>query len=128
MPGYLPSVLILLVCWIASLAILFLFLESWWGLPERDRFVARRASGAYGICSVFLIMRGPAESIERTVRSVFSQSYPFLELFLIFPEDDARNAALARELRMSRTHVAVRLVPVPYPVETAADRIRALEH
>src|SRR5262245_10764523 len=127
MPAYLPSVL-LSVCWIASLAILLLFLESWFGLPDRDRFVARRASGAYGICSVFLIMRGSAADIERTIRSIFSQSYPFLELFLLFPEDDAVSGSLAQEFRAARTHVAVRLVPVPQNVETPADRIRALEH
>jgi hypothetical protein len=128
MPAYLPSVVLLSLCWIASLAILFFFLESWFGIPERDRFVARRASGAYGICSVFLIMRGPAAGIERTVRSVFGQSYPFLELFLIFPDDDATASALAHEFRASRTHAAVRLVPVPHETESPADRIRALEH
>ena len=128
MPAYLPSVLLLSFCWIASLAILLLFLESWFGVPERERFVARRASGAYGICSVFLIMRGPASGVEKTVRSVFGQSYPFLELFLIFPDEDAEASALAQEFRASRTHAAVRLVPVPHAVETAADRIRALEH
>ncbi len=128
MPAYLPSALLLSFCWIASLAILLLFLESWFGVPERDRFVARRASGAYGICSVFLIMRGPAAGIERTVRSIFAQSYPFLELFLIFPDDDPVLSALAQEFRASRTHAAVRLVPVPHNVDTSSDRIRALEH
>jgi hypothetical protein len=128
MPAYLPSVLLLSVCWIASLAILLLFLESWFGVPKRDRFVARRASGAYGICSVFLIMRGPASEIERTIRSIFAQSYPFLELFLIFPDEDPVNSALAQEFRATRTHTAVRLVPVPQGVNTPADRIRALEH
>jgi len=128
MPAYLPSVLLLSFCWIASLAILLLFLESWFGVPERERFVARRASGAYGICSVFLIMRGPASGIEKTVRSVFGQSYPFLELFLVFPDDDPLTSALAQEFRATRTHAAVRLVPVSHSVETAADRIRALEH
>jgi len=128
MPPYLPSVFLLAFCWIASSAILLLFLESWFAVPKRDKFVARRASGAYGICSVFLILRGPASEIERTVRSVFGQSYPFLELFLIFPDDDADAAALAQEFRAARTHAAVRLVPVPCAVETATDRIRALEH
>ena len=127
MPAYLPSVLLLSFCWIASLGILLLFLESWFASPERERFVARRASGAYGICSVFVIMRGPAVGIERTIRSIFSQSYPFLELFLIFPDEDPLIAALAQEFRGSRTHTAVRLVPVPHPVESAAERIRALE-
>ena|SRR5688572_21409577 len=128
MPAYLPSVLLLSACWIASLAILLLFLESWFGVPERDRFVARRASGAYGICSVFLIMRGPAAEIEKTIRSVFGQSYPFLELFLIFPDEDSVSSALAQEYKNARSHVAVRPVPVPQGVDTAADRIRALEH
>ena len=81
MPAYLPSVLLLSFCWIASLAILLLFLESWFGVPERDRFVARRASGAYGICSVFLIMRGPAAEIEKTVRSYLRNLIPFLNSF-----------------------------------------------
>ena len=127
MPAYLPSVLLLSFCWIASLAILLLFLESWFASPERERFVARRASGAYGICSVFVIMRGPAAGIERTIRSIFAQSYPFLELFLIFPDEDPVITSLAQEFRGSRTHTAVRLVPVPDRVESAAERIRALE-
>jgi hypothetical protein len=127
MPSYLPSALLLSFCWIATLAILLLFLESWFASPARERFVARRASGAYGICSVFVIMRGPAAAIERTIHSIFSQSYPFLELFLIFPDDDPVATSLAQEFRASRTHTAVRLVPVPHAVESAAERIRALE-
>ena len=127
MPAYLPSALLLSFCWIASLAILLLFLESWFASPGRERFVARRASGAYGICSVFVVLRGSAAAIEKTIHSIFSQSYPFLELFLIFPDDDPITTALAQEFRASRTHTAVRLVPVPYPLESAAERIRALE-
>lgn len=125
---YWPSALLLSFCWIASLAILLLFLESWFASPQRDKFVARRASGAYGICSVFLILRGPAAGIERTVRSILAQSYPFIELFLIFPDDDFMAAALAQEFLSRRTHAAVRLVPVPHDVDSAPDRIRALEH
>lgn len=128
MPASLPSILLLSFCWIASLAILAIFLESWFGVTERNRFVARRASGAYGVCSVFLIMRGSAREVERTVRSIFGQSYPFVELFLIYPEDDDVRSALARELRATRTHAAVRLIPVSHPVELPADRVRALEH
>ena len=127
MPAALPSILLLLFCWLASLAILLIFLESWFGVTERNRFVARRASGAYGVCSVFLILRGSVKDLEKTVRSIFGQSYPFVELFLIYPEDDAILAALAQEFRASRTHVAVRLVSVPHAVESPADRIRALE-
>src|SRR6185503_6967622 len=127
MPAYVPSVLLLSFCWIASLAILFFFLESWFGVSERNRFVARRASGAYGICSVFVIMRGTAADLERTVRSIFGQSYPFIELFLVYREDDTVRSALAHELRALRTHAAVRLVPVSHALESVADRVRALE-
>jgi hypothetical protein len=125
---YWPSALLLLFCWIASLAILLLFLESWFASPQRDRFVARRASGAYGICSIFLILRGPVEEIERTIRSIFTQSYPFIELFLIFPDEDSVAGALAQEFQAARTHASVRLVSVPHLIDSAADRIRALEH
>jgi hypothetical protein len=128
MPAYLPSVLLLAFCWLASSAILLIFLESWFGVSERERFVARRASGAYGICSVFVCMRGSLKDIESTVRSVFGQSYPFVELFLIYPESDPVHTALAQELRVLRSHVAVRLVPVSHALETSADRVRALEH
>jgi hypothetical protein len=128
MPVYLPSVLLLAFCWIASMAILLIFLESWFGVSEPNRFVGRRASGAYGICSVFLPMRGSAKEIEATVRSIFGQSYPFVELFLIYPEDDAILARLANELRSSRTHVAVRVVPVSHALEISPDRVRALEY
>ena len=127
MPASLPSILLLSFCWIASLAILLIFLESWFGRMERNHFVARRASGAYGVCSVFLIMRGSGKDLERTVRSIFGQSYPFLELFLIYPEGDDILAALAQEFLALRTHVAVRLVPVSHPVESSANRVRALE-
>ena len=104
--------LLLSFCWIASLRFFYSSWRAGSAYRRRDRFVARRASGAYGICSVFLIMRGPAPEIERTVRSIFGQSYPFLELFLIFPDDDAVCSALAQEFRAARTHAAVRLVPV----------------
>jgi hypothetical protein len=123
-----PLFLLLSFCWIASLAILAIFLESWFGVSEQNRFVARRASGAYGICSVFVIMRGSVQDLERTVRSVFGQSYPFIELFLIYPEEDSVLSRLAHEFRALRTHAAVRLVSVSHAVETSADRIRALEH
>jgi hypothetical protein len=127
MPASLPSILLLSFCWIAALAILLIFLESWFGVTESNRFVARRASGAYGVCSVFLIMRGSSRDLERTVRSIFGQSYPFVELFLIYPERADVLSALAQEFRALRTHTAVRLVPVPHAMDSPADRIRALE-
>src|SRR5262249_9227521 len=52
---------------------------------------------------------------------------PFIELFLIYFEDDGRHANLAREFR-SGSHVQVRLAPIAHPVQMQDDRIRALEH
>jgi hypothetical protein len=123
---WVPAVL-LFFCWITALATLLVFLESWYALSAKDRFTPRRASGAYGPVTVFLIMRGPVERVEWTIRSILGQSYPFIELFLIYFEEDVRHANLAREFR-SGSHVQVRLAPVLHPVQMADDRIRALEH
>src|SRR5688572_4361095 len=86
---------LLICCWIAALATLLIFLESWFAVSSRSRFVARRASGAYGVLSVFLPMRGSVVQLERTIRSVLGQSYPFLELFLIHSDEDSKHARLA---------------------------------
>jgi hypothetical protein len=118
---------LLFCCWIAALATLLVFLESWFGVSSRSRFIARRASGAYGVLSVFLPMRGSVVQVERTIRSVFSQSYPFLELFLIHHEDDSGHAQLANEFRKMHSHIPVRVVTTSHPIETEHDRTRALE-
>jgi hypothetical protein len=118
---------LLFFCWIAALATLLVFLESWFTVSSHKGFVARRASGAYGVLSVFLPMRGPVVKTERTIRSVFGQSYPFLELFLIHSEDDTRHANLAHEFQSMRSHIPVRVVTTPHSIETAHDRTRALE-
>jgi len=120
------SAILLFFSWIAALSALFVFLESWSFLSARERFVARRASGAYGPVTVFLLMRGPAEALEKTIRSVLAQSYPFLELFLIYFEDDTSAASLAREFRPG-SHVQVRLAPIAHRVRLSDERIRALE-
>jgi hypothetical protein len=71
-------------------------------------------------------MRGPADPIEKTIRSVLGQSYPFLELFLIYFEDDEGAASLAREYR-DGSHVQVRPTPMAHPLRLPDERIRALE-
>jgi hypothetical protein len=118
---------LLFCCWIAALATLLVFLESWFGVSNRTRFIARRASGAYGVLSVFVPMRGPVVQIERTIRSIFGQSYPFLELFLIHYEEDPKHAHLANEFRNMRSHIPVRILTTPHPIDSEHDRTRALE-
>jgi hypothetical protein len=126
--GALLQFVLLFVCWLAALATLLVFLETWVGLSNRSRFIARRASGAYGVITVFVPMRGPREKVERAIRSVYSQSYPFIELVLIYCEEDHRLAKLARNFRVVRSHIPVRVVPTLFPIDSHSDRIRALEH
>jgi len=59
---------LLFVCWLAALATLLVFLESWFGLSGRGRFTVRRASGAYGVISVFVPMHGSSAKVARAVR------------------------------------------------------------
>src|SRR5438445_13609628 len=90
--------LLLFVCWLAALATLLVFLETWFGLSGRNRFIARRASGAYGVITVFVAMYGRRDKLEQTLRSVLGQSYTFIELVLIYCEDNRQLARLAGAL------------------------------
>lgn len=119
---------LLFVCWLAALATLLIFLETWFGFSGRNRFMARRASGAYGVITVFVPMHGSAEKVEEAIRSIFGQSYPFIELVLIYCEEDRRFVQMAKEFRSARSHIPVRAVPTLFPIDASNDRIRALEH
>jgi hypothetical protein len=118
---------LLCLCWLAALATLLIFLETCFALSPRNRFMARRASGAYGVISVLVPMHGSAEKLERTIRSVFNQSYPFIELFLIYPEESLSLAQLAMGFQNSRSHIPVRLVETSFPIVSSTDCTRALE-
>ena len=122
---------LLFVCWLAALATLLVFLETWFGSSSRNRFLARRASGAYGVISIFVPMHGIAEKtqqVERAIRSIFAQSYPFIELVLIYWEEERRFADMAKQFRSGRSHIPVRTVPTLFPIDSVNDRVRALEH
>src|SRR3954463_11937719 len=109
---------LLFVCWLAALATLLVFLETWFGISRRNRFMARRASGAYGVITVFVPMHGPAEKVERAIRSIFGQSYPFIELVLIYWEEDQAFAQMAKEFRAARSHIPVRLEPSLFSIDS----------
>src|SRR5262249_11366529 len=114
---------LLFLCWLAALATLLVFLVTWFGLSARNRFLAGRASGAYGVITVFVPMYGAPEKIERTLRSILDQSYPFIELVLIYCEQDRQFEKLVAEFRSIRSHVPVRPVPLSYAIDTHNDRI-----
>jgi hypothetical protein len=118
---------LLFFCWLAALATLLVFLETWFGLSRRNRFLARRASGAYGVITIFAPMHGAAEKVERTIRSILEQSYPFIELVLIHHEQDRRFAQMVKEFRGTRSHIPVRSVSTAFSLDPPEDRIRALE-
>ena len=118
---------LLFVCWLSALATLLVFLETWVGLSDRSRFIARRASGTYGVITIFVPMRGDREKVERTIRSIYGQSYPFIEIVLIHCEEHRHLAKLARDFRVVRSHIPVRVVPTLFPIDSQIDRIRALE-
>src|SRR5215831_4934657 len=115
---------LLFACWLAALATLLVFLETWFGISRRNRFMARRASGAYGVITIFVPMHGAPEQVERSIRSIFNQSYPFIELILVYCEEDRRFSQMAKEFRAARSHIPVRAVPALFPIETRNDRIR----
>src|SRR5262249_26927737 len=117
----------LLICWLAALATLLVFLESWFALSNRQRFGGRRSSGSYGVVTVFLPLQGSVEKLDRTIRSVLSQSYAFTRLILIYCEDDLRHVNLSREIRGIDSHVSVRVVTTEFAIESESDRTRALE-
>lgn len=118
---------LLFFCWLAALATLLVFLETWFGLSSRNRFLARRASGAYGVISVFVPMHGASEKVERAIRSVLEQSYPFIELVLVHCEEHRHFAQMVKDFRSARSHVPVRDLVTSFAIETHDDRIRALE-
>src|SRR5215471_16163772 len=119
---------LLFVCWLAALATLLVFLETWFGISRRNRFLARRASGAYGVISVFMPLRGSPEKAERALQSIFCQSYPFIQLVLIYFEEDNRFAQLAKQFRAARSHIPVRQAAMPFAIDSSNNRIRALEN
>jgi glycosyltransferase involved in cell wall biosynthesis len=125
--GFLLQSGLLFFCWLAALATLLIFLETWFGISGRSRFIARRASGAYGVITIFVPMYGAREKVERTLRSIFGQSYPFIELVLIYSEEDAQFTQMAKDFRGSRSHIPVRMAPVSFSLNSVNDRIRALE-
>lgn len=118
---------LLCFCWLGALATLLIFLETCFTLSPRNRFIARRASGAYGVISVLVPMRGSAAMLEKTIRSIFTQSYPFIELFLIYPEEDRALADFARGFRNTHSHIPVRLIETTFPIVSQTDCARALE-
>ena len=125
--GSLLPFALLFVCWLAALATLLVFLETWFGLSRGNRFLPRRASGAYGVITVFVPMHGNPGKVERAIRSILEQSYPFIEIVLIHSEGDHHFAQLVKDIRSTRSHIPIRPMTTSFSMQTRDDRVRALE-
>ena len=120
--------LLLFVCWISALVTLVIFLESWFALTRRSRLATVRSTNSHGVLSVLVPLAGRADSARRCLRSILDQSYPFIELTLIYDEKDPAFAGLARDFAGLRSNVPVRLIPVGFSIDDETSRIRALDH
>ena len=119
---------LLIVCWISALVTLVVFLESWFALTRRSRLSPLRSSNAHGVVSLVVPIRSTDAAARRCLQSVFDQSYPFIELLLLYEESNRDHADFVAEFSSVRSHIPLRAVPVPFSLETENERIRALEH
>ena len=118
---------LLFVSWISALVTLVIFLESWFALTRRSRLETRRSNGNRGVVSVLVPLRGEEAGNRKTLDSILEQSYPFMELLLIYDEEDGRHVSLVRQFRSMRSPVPILPVPVRFSLESETQRIRALE-
>ena len=117
---------LLFVCWISALVTLVIFLESWLAVTRRSRPTVR-STDTHGVLSVLVPLEGRVEAARRCLGSILDQSYPFIELLIIYDEKDSLHAGLAREFAGLRSHVPVRLIPVGFSIHDETARIRALD-
>ena len=118
---------LLFVCWISALVTLVIFLESWFALTRRSRLATVFSTDTQGVLSVLVPLDGQVEAARRCLGSILVQSYPFLELIIIYDEKDSGLAGLAREFAGLRSHVPVRLIPLDFSIDDEIDRLRALD-
>ena len=128
MAGAVIQYALLVVCWISALVTLVVFLESWFALTRRSRLSARAASGDHGTVSLLVPIRSGGDAARRGLESVLSQSYPHIETYLLYEEENVEHAALVAEFRAMPAPVPVAAVPVPFRIESEDERVRALEH
>jgi hypothetical protein len=121
------QIVLLIVCWMTALVTLVIFLESWFALTRRTRLAPSASASESGVVTVLVPLRGEREAMRKTVLSILGQSYPFIELVLIYCERESAQLGVVREFSAMRSEVSVRPFRVPFSLEAEPDRIRALE-
>jgi len=72
-------------------------------------------------------MYGEVGKVERALRAILEQSYPFIELVLIYCDEDRRFGQIVKQFRSLRSHIPIRPVPTSFSIDGHNDRIRGLE-
>jgi hypothetical protein len=127
MTGALIQYALLIVCWISALVTLVIFLESWFALTRRSRLGPRRSTDSHGVVSVVIPVERADEAARHGIASVFEQSYPFIELVLVYNGENDRHRRFVEEFGETRSHIPLRGAPVPFALQSETARIRALE-
>ncbi len=128
MSGAISQYALLIVCWISALVTLVIFLESWFALTRRSRLGPRRSTDSHGVVSVVIPVDRTDEASGRGIASVFDQSYPFIELVLVYYGENDDHRRFVEQFRETRSHIPVRDVPVAFPIDSETARVRALEY
>jgi len=72
-------------------------------------------------------MYGEVGKVERVIRSILEQSYPFIELVLIYCEENRQFDRVVKQFRGARSHIPIRVVTTSFAIDGHNDRIRALD-
>ena len=128
MSGAISQYALLIVCWISALVTLVIFLESWFALTRRSRLGPRRSTDAHGVVSIVVPVDRIDDRSGRGIISVFDQSYPFIELILVYDGGNNDHRRFVEEFRETKSHIPVRDVPVTFPIDSETARVRALEY
>lgn len=117
----------LFVCWISALLTLVVFLESWFALSRRSRLATIRSTGTRGVVSVIVPLKEVDQACRRCLQSVLDQSYPFMELLVVYHQNHSPSVEIAREYAALPSHVPVIAIPLPFAIDSEAARIQALD-
>lgn len=121
------QVALLIVCWLTGLVTLVIFLESWFALTRRGRLPALFPASDLGLVTLIVPVQSDAPAARRTIESILAQTYPYIELVLVYSDAEPGQAALVRDFCARRTHLSIRPHRVPFRLTGFPERIRAME-
>jgi len=121
------QIVLLIVSWITALVTLVIFLESWFALTRKSRLGPVRSNSDSGLVTVLVPLEGDCSRARRTLESLLDQSYPLIDIVPVYCGEDRGHSLVAREFSSLRARASVTPLSVPFRLQSASDRIRALE-